>query len=306
MNIIIIGSKGFIGQNLLSHFKGKGYNVWSADVVVDYVNTERYFLIDATNADYSAVFQHIEYDLCINCSGAASVPDSLKNPLRDYYLNTVIVFRILQAIKNFQPDCRFVNLSSAAVYGNPQHLPVIETERPNPLSPYGIHKLHAEQICQEFYEFFKIKTCSLRIFSAYGIGLQKQLFWDLYIKAKTGTPITLFGTGNESRDFIYVSDLVKAIEFVSESSSFKADIINIANGEEIMIKDAVSIFFGFFKAVITYSFSGDKREGDPSNWVADISKLKSYGYQPSVNIKTGLQKYYEWITMKKFNLNDIP
>lgn len=301
MKVIIIGSKGFIGHNLLNHFQEKGYDVWGADVVVDYVNTDRYFLIDASSSDYSFVFQHIKYNLCINCSGAASVPESLINPMRDYYLNTVNVFKILEAIKKFQPNCRFINISSAAVYGNPQHLPVKEDTSLKPISPYGIHKLQAEQICKEFNDFYNIGTCSLRIFSVYGIGLQRQLFWDLYKKTKTGIPITLYGTGNESRDFIYILDLVKAIEIVSESSSFNADLINIANGEEIMIKDAVSIFFSFFKSDINYSFSGDIREGDPSNWVADISKLITSGYQPSIDIRSGLQKYYEWIALNSFD-----
>jgi dTDP-glucose 4,6-dehydratase/UDP-glucose 4-epimerase len=295
MKVIIIGSKGFIGQNLYSYLLGKGHEVWAADVVVDYVNVERYFLIDATNSDYYAVFQQLVYDVCINCSGAASVTESIKSPLRDYYLNTVNVFRILEAIKKFQPNCRFINLSSAAVYGNPQHLPVREAARPNPLSPYGIHKFQAEQICKEFYDFYNIQTCSLRIFSTYGIGLQKQLFWDIYKKSKTGIPFALYGTGNESRDFIYVLDLVKAIEVVSEFSSFKAEIINIASGKEIMIKDAVSIFFSFLSNDVVYSFSGEGRKGDPVNWVADISKLIRLGFKPSFDFETGLQKYIDWI-----------
>lgn len=301
MKVIIIGSKGFIGHNLLNHLLGKGYEVWGADVVVDYINKERYFLIDASNSDYSSVFQHLKYDICINSSGAADVPESLKNPLRDYYLNTVNVFKILEAIKKYQPACRFINLSSAAVYGDPQYLPVKEGAIPNPLSPYGIHKLQAEQICKEFYDFYKIKTCSIRIFSVFGPGLKKQLFWDLYNKAKAGIPFTLYGTGNESRDFIYVLDLLKAIEIVSEFSSFNADVINVANGKEIMIKDAVSIFFNFFNHDIEYSFSGESRQGDPVNWLADINKLNSLGYQPSIDIDTGLQRYFEWVTLNKFD-----
>lgn len=295
MKVIIIGSKGFIGQHLSNHYKDKGYDVWGADVVVDYVHTEHYFLIDASNSDFTSVFQYIVFDICINCSGAASVPDSLINPFRDYYLNAINVFKILEAIKNFQPDCRFINLSSAAVYGNPKHLPVKETAIPNPLSPYGIHKLQAEQICKEFHDFHNLKTCSLRIFSAYGIGLQKQLFWDLYKKAKSGIPFILYGTGNESRDFIYISDLVNAIEIAAKCASFRADVINVANGNEIRIKDVVSAFFSLFEPEITYSFSGETREGDPANWMADISKLASFGYEPSIDISTGLRKYYEWI-----------
>jgi UDP-glucose 4-epimerase len=293
--IVIIGCKGFIGQSLSGFLSGKGYDVWGADVVIDYANLENYFLIDASNSDYNSIFQKESFDLCINCSGAASVPDSIVNPLRDYSLNTINVFRILEAIRKHTPSCRFMNLSSAAVYGNPDRLPVNETALPHPLSPYGIHKLQAEELCKEFYEFFKIGTCSLRIFSVYGIGLQKQLFWDLHKKALKSGALTLFGTGNESRDFINVIDLSRAIEFVFLQSDFKADIVNIANGIEVTIKDAVSIFFSLYPEVIRYTFSGEVREGDPVNWLADISKLKSFGYKPTIDITKGLKQYYEWV-----------
>ncbi len=219
----------------------------------------------------------------------------------DYYLNTVNVFKILDSIRRIQPTCRFINLSSAAVYGNPQYLPIKEDFDPKPLSPYGFHKFQAEQICKEFWTLFGIKTCSVRIFSVYGPGLRKQIFWDLYKKINTGLPFTLFGTGNESRDFIYVLDVVRAIELVSKCSTFKADVINIANGEEILIKDAVSIFLRFFKSDIPYSFSGDSRKGDPINWKADISRLISFGYKPSVNLETGLLNFHNWISVYDLN-----
>lgn len=295
MNVFIVGSKGFIGRHLYDHFRRSGDEVWGADVFPDLTNNEHYYLIDSLFSDYDSAFRHMKYDICINCSGAASVPESLQNPLKDFHLNVVNVFKILDAIQKYQPDCRFLNLSSAAVYGNPKSLPVKESAVPDPLSPYGFHKLQSEQICREFYEFHKIQTCSIRIFSVYGTGLKKQLFWDIYNKAKTGIPFALFGTGDESRDFISVNDLVKAIELIAEFSDFKSDIINVANGEEVLIKDAVSIFFGFFDHQIEYSFSGETREGDPANWRADISKLNSLGYQSSVDIYSGLREYYEWV-----------
>lgn len=294
MKVIVIGSKGFIGQHLCHFFRERGAEVWGADVVVDYVNTETYYLIDSSNSDFSSVFKQQKFDLCVNCSGAASVPASLKNPVRDFYLNTVNVFKLLEAIRNEQSNCRFINLSSAAVYGNPESLPVSESAVPDPLSPYGIHKFQSEQICHEFYEFHQVPTCSLRIFSVYGPGLQKQLFWDLLQKANSGKAFALFGTGMESRDFIFVSDLVRVIELVYTHSNFKADVINVANGEEVLIKDAVSVFFSFFDEEISYSFSGDSRKGDPVNWKADISKLRSFGYQPSVDMPSGLEAYYNY------------
>lgn len=295
MKYLIIGSKGFIGKKLKEFLLEQGNLVWGADVVTDYTNKDSYFLIDASNSDFKSIFENNQFDVCINCSGAASVPDSIKNPLRDYSLNTLNVFKILDSIKTYQKACKFINLSSAAVYGNPKSLPVKETSETSPLSPYGIHKMHSEHICSEFYNFFNVPTCSLRIFSAFGDGLSKQLFWDLYQKSKSDAQVKLFGDGSESRDFIYIKDLVKAIELASKSTFFKGDTINIANGKEVRIKDCVSAFYSFFDEKVSYEFSGNKRKGDPNNWVADISILKSLGYQQEYAIEEGLKQYYLWI-----------
>jgi dTDP-glucose 4,6-dehydratase/UDP-glucose 4-epimerase len=118
------------------------------------------------------------------------------------------------------------------------------------------------------------------------------LFWDLLKKANSGEAIKLFGTGRESRDFIYISDLVRVIDLVYQRSDFQADVINVANGEEVFIQDAVSVFFGLFEQDISYTFSGDSRKGDPVNWKADISKLKGFGYKASVDMPEGLKAFY--------------
>ena len=171
---LIIGSKGFIGSHLKTYLEKKNYEVWGADVIIDYVNKERYFLVDASNASFHPIFEKEKFDVCVNCSGAASVPDSLENPLRDFHLNVSNTFKLLDAIKTYSPFCKFINLSSAAVYGNPLSLPIREKDKAIPISPYGFHKLMSEKICEEFYRFFGIQTCSLRIFSAYGgISIKK-------------------------------------------------------------------------------------------------------------------------------------
>ena len=291
---IIIGSKGFIGSHLSSYLKKKGYMVYGADVVVDYTS-DHYFQIEASNSDFHEIFRKKNFDICVNCSGAASVPDSIEHPLRDFYLNAVNVYKILEAIRQYSPQCKFINLSSAAVYGNPDILPINENLPNAPMSPYGYHKQFSEQICEEFARFFNIQTCSLRIFSAYGEGLKKQLFWDLYQKTKSNKEIVLWGTGNESRDFIYIKDLVRVIELVVEKTEFKGQTINVANGDEVYIKDVVKIFYGLFDKKINYHFSGEGRKGDPNNWVADISELKSSGYQPEFDITKGLKNYYQWV-----------
>ncbi|HAT66577.1 MAG TPA: dTDP-glucose 4,6-dehydratase, partial [Flavobacteriaceae bacterium] len=150
MNILIIGSKGFIGSHCVRHFAME-HDVWECDVVTDY-NNDQYFLIDATNASFDEVFASQAYDVCINCSGAASVPDSIKNPQRDFMLNVTNVFKQLDAIRKHQPRCKYINLSSAAVYGNPKSLPIAENHQLQPISPYGNHKKMAEEVCKDFYD----------------------------------------------------------------------------------------------------------------------------------------------------------
>ena len=154
MKILIIGSKGFIGSHAYRYFKEKHSETYSADVAVDY-SDKNYFTIDSSNSDFNEIFEKISFDFCINCSGAASVPDSLVHTTRDFTLNTFNVFKILEAIKKHAPNCKFINLSSAAVYGNPKKLPITETDEISPISPYGFHKKMAEEILTEYNTFSK-------------------------------------------------------------------------------------------------------------------------------------------------------
>lgn len=293
MKTLIIGSKGFIGSHVLNFFKANKLPVIGCDVVTEY-DDNNYIQIDATNSDFHDIFKKNEIVSCINCSGAASVPLSLENPLKDFNLNTLNVFKILDAIRQYQPNCKFINLSSAAIYGNPDQLPIKENFNFKPMSPYGLHKVQAEQICTEFYEFYKIKTCSLRIFSAYGEGLKKQLLWDLFQKFKNSNTIELFGTGNETRDFIYIDDIVQAIMCCLQNADFKGEAINIANGEELSIKTIAAVFNHEFGANKNINFNKQTKKGDPLNWKADITTLQRLGYKKTVSIETGIKKYIEW------------
>ncbi|WAC11920.1 NAD-dependent epimerase/dehydratase family protein [Dyadobacter pollutisoli] len=297
MKVLIIGSKGFIGGYVVASFQKTHFEVYECDVVVDYEKSN-YYQIDSTNADYQKIFQDKAFDACINCSGAASVPDSLKNPFRDFTLNTYNVVKLLDAIRTNQPTCKFINLSSAAVYGNPESIPVTENVKLNPISPYGLHKMQSEQICRSFHTYHNVPTCSLRVFSAYGSGLKKQLFWDLYQKAKNTNYIELFGTGKETRDFIHVQDVVDAITCCLHHADFQGESINVANGEEILIEYAVSTFLSFFPEKKTVYFNGKVKAGDPLNWRADISKIQSMGYKPSISLYQGLEQYFQWRSLQ--------
>lgn len=293
MNTLIIGSKGFIGSHVLNYFKSTSLPFIGCDIVTEY-DDENYIQIDATNSDFHDIFKNNEIIHCINCSGAASVPLSLENPLKDFNLNTLNVFKILDAIRQYQPNCKFINLSSAAIYGNPDELPIKENSNAKPVSPYGLHKMQAEQICLEFHQFYQIKSCSLRIFSAYGEGLKKQLLWDLFQKFKNNEIIELFGTGHETRDFIYIDDIVQAIVCCVNNADFVGETINIANGEELSIKTIATLFNNEFGANKNIIFNNQTKKGDPLNWKADISKLQKLEYKKTVSIEEGIKNYIEW------------
>ena len=293
MKILIVGSKGFIGSHCVDYFS-RSHEVWECDVVLDY-NNPRYLSINSVDADFQEIFINNEYDVCINCSGAANVPFSMEKPFNDFKLNTLNVFKLLESIRLYNPTCKFLTLSSAAVYGNPDSLPIKTTAQFAPVSPYGYHKVFAEQICEEYNRFWNVKTCCVRIFSAYGPGLRKQLFWDMYNKFINSPIISLWGTGDESRDFIYITDLVRALEFVINNSTFDNDKVNLANGKQITIREVANTFVKVLESDKKIEFNGAIRKGDPINWEADIQKLKGWGYTPHYTLTEGINEYVKWI-----------
>jgi len=220
----------------------------------------------------------------------------LKNPGRDFELNVHNVFLLLEAIRECAPLCRFINLSSAAVYGNPLEKPTTEFHKMAPVSPYGFHKMFAENICSEYFQFYKIQVCSLRIFSAYGVGLKKQIFWDLYLRTRNSLSIELFGTGMEARDFIYIDDIVNAIDCVIENGTFNASVYNLAGGKAWHVKQVAEIFLETIKWKGDLKFSGIHRQGDPDFWQADISRIRDLGFTPAIGLEDGIQKYVKWLS----------
>jgi UDP-glucose 4-epimerase len=293
MKILIIGSRGFIGSHCVDYFKSKDLEVWQADVNESLV--DNFYKISRQNSDYSILFRENRFDVCINASGSAHVGFSFENPSKDFELNVVNVQKILVAIRDYNPECKFINFSSAAVYGNPQFLPITENSICKPLSPYGFHKWQSELLLTEYHKFFGLNTVSLRVFSAYGPRLKKQLFWDLYQKALQNDVVSLFGTGNETRDFIYIDDLLQIIDLVIQHSTFQGSIYNVASNLETTIAEAAQVFLNEFSPEKEVVFNGEIKIGDPNNWLADMEILKKYGFKPQFNLHLGLKKYAEWL-----------
>ena len=251
MKILIIGSFGFIGSSLKLTLSEK-HQVHGADIIHEV--QKNYTFLENSQLLVNLIKVN-KYDLVINCSGSANVQFSFNFPFDDYNLNVNNVFLHLNSIKEYAPKTKYLLLSSAAVYGNPEVFPVCEKNSTAPISPYGYHKLAAENLCKEFNDIYNIQTLIVRIFSAYGPGLKKQLFWDLHQKYLKSDKIELFGTGEETRDFIFIDDLVQALELVMVNSSFDNDIINIGSGYSTKIRDVAKVFFGNSPKPIDYIFS---------------------------------------------------
>jgi UDP-glucose 4-epimerase len=180
------------------------------------------------------------------------------------------------------------------VYGNPNSLPVKETSPMAPISPYGAHKLQCELICREFHDIFGVSTSSLRIFSAYGPGLQRQVMWDLCRQAITCREIKAQGTGRESRDFVHVSDICNAIDVVASTAPLCGEVYNLGSGTETTIAGLGSMIIQALGGPCAVSFDGFVPPGTPLNWRADISALRDLGFQPSVEIDQGVAAYAAW------------
>ena len=298
MAILIIGSEGFIGSHLVQYFVEQGENIVGADIKA--IQKENYFQVNSFEPNYDDLFSKHSFSLCINASGSANVKFSFAQPKLDFDSNTLTVFRLLNAIKMHQPSCKFINLSSAAVYGNSSHEPLHEGMQCKPVSPYGYHKWYAELICKEYAELFGLQTCSTRLFSVYGELQQKLLFWDMWQKYQQDpNNIQLFGTGNEARDFLYVKDIAKALYIIYKQHQFDGTAVNIASGTTTSIKDAAAIFYSKLPQTTNFTFTQASKQGDPDILAADITKLLLHGFTTTFHLSEGLEKYIQWLQEKK-------
>lgn len=294
MKVLITGARGFIGCSLLEHLNGKGYDVVGWDILsgehiehVNMLNIEE--IINGLKKE--------KPDCIVHCAGMADVSMSLENPQKDFSKNVEITHNFLFSIKKSGLiNCKFIFLSSAAVYGNPNKLPICETDERNPMSPYALHKLMCEEICEYFFNNKLLNIKILRIFSAYGEGLKKQIFWDMYNRYNEQDKLEMFGTGHESRDYIYIRDLLNAIEIVMKYAPKDELVYNVGNGVEESIQNVANCFadaMGFSRDKI--EFTGKKREGNPENWRADINRLEELGYRRQYSFEEGILNYVNWL-----------
>lgn len=308
-SILITGIAGFLGRYVARHFSRQGWRVFGMDILppenAPLELMEHYEHMTLPDLGLSKYLASYPPDVCVHCAGRAAVGFSVLDPASDFESSPHLVFHVLNTLRNNAPGCRFVLLSSAAVYGNPASLPVREDHPLSPISPYGYHKWQAELVCQEFSSIYDLHTASVRIFSAYGPGLRRQVVWDICQKALIQQQIVLQGTGKETRDFIYASDIATALELVCTQAPMQGEAYNLASGQQVSISELACKLLDALGVQREVIFDEKTPAGTPLNWQADTSRLTRMGFSPKVSLEHGLKVTARWCQAEASPYQDL-
>lgn len=237
-------------------------------------------------------------------AGGRTVGDSVRNPDLDYISNVETTELLLRVLRH--TDCHFVYASSAAVYGEAILFGDDGKMIPNPVSPYGIHKEIAEKLIARESEFFNLKATVLRFFSVYGVGLTKQLLYDTCQKmhvSKSGETLYFGGTGDENRDFVHVSDVVRVMIDYLNAHRVGIEIADVGHGNPRTVRDLILEVGLNFRSDIIIAFDGIKRAGNPDTLVARFSEAP---IEQTVQIEDGVKEYVTWFQdQMKLEENDV-
>lgn len=296
-SIFIIGASGFLGNEVSQFSRDQGLRTIGVDIVPPKNGSifSDFLLVQHGSPDIGRELADVKPTYLLNLAGNADVGRSVREPLLDFRLSVDLFASLLDQVRTLSPETKVLLASSAAVYGQPRELPITEQLVPQPISPYGYHKWMCELLAREYHLIYGTKVAAMRVFSAYGAGLRKQIFWDLCQKCVGQNEIALSGDGTESRDFIHARDIAGAILCILRNSPFTGEAINVASGQETAIRRIAELVLGEFGLNSDcLSFSGVVRAGDPKNWRADITQLCALDFELSMDLERGVARYVEW------------
>jgi len=293
--VLITGAAGFVGRYVAREFANRGCEV----VGMGWGKFPEY-------ADWGLSAWHeaevtLEMlcelagkpDVVVHCAGGASVGISVDHPRQDFCLTVDTTSHLLEFIRLHSPASRLVYPSSAAVYGQTKEVPIPETAAFNPVSPYGVHKLMAESLCEMYARRYGLSIAMVRLFSVYGEGLRKQLLWDACNKLSRDD-VNFFGSGEEVRDWLHVSDAAGLLRLASEYASKECPVVNGGSGCGVKVGDILQCLCDAMQIKIKPTFSAVQKAGDPDVLLADITKVKAWGWQAQVDWKGAVQSYVDW------------
>ena len=301
--VLVTGGAGFVGSHLVEQLVGAGSRV----TVVDNLSTGQLAHIRAILPKIELVvgdlgdvlrLQRIrldEYQCIFHLAANSYIPPSVANPGFDFHENLRNTFMLLEALRQTPSAPRLVNVSSAAVYGNPDRLPIRETDPTVPIAPYGVSKLAGERYVGVYGQLYGVRAASVRLFSVYGPRQRKQVVYDLFSKLRANPRrLELFGDGSQARDFVYVLDVVQALMLVADKAPKQGEVYNVASGTTHTIAElaeACSHVCGLSPQIV---YTGQVRPGDAEKWEVDISRLKQLGFEPRADLRASLAAIRDW------------
>ena len=303
-SVYITGVSGFIGLHTAKMFADDNFAVIGIDQrplepsdlckhgISHFVKTS--CVLESLNQIAS---EHGRPSVIVHCAGSASVQMSFEDPRADFMSNVMTTVDVLEYARVNQ-TVRVVVPSSAAVYGAVSTIPLDEEGAVRPVSPYGVHKLLAEQLCRSYGASFGVAAACVRLFSVYGAGLRKQLLWDACNKADAHN-FKFFGTGDEVRDWLHVVDAARLLRLAAGWASPQCPIVNGGTGIGISIREILSRIGKHWQPSLVPIFSGQERRGDPQRYIADTRLGARLGFTATINLDEALLEYVEWFKKER-------
>jgi nucleoside-diphosphate-sugar epimerase len=308
MKCLVTGAAGFIGSHLSRRLLREGHEIIGVDCFTDYYPRwmkERNLESLLPDRNFSFVDRDIlELDLrelvggveaVFHLAAQAGVRSSWGESFSVYIQNNIAATqRLLEAAKSCRIS-RFVYASSSSVYGLTPSLPMTETSLLYPLSPYGVTKLAAEQLCFLYFKNYLVPTVSLRFFTVYGPGQRPDMAFHKFFKAVAGDrPVTIYGDGRQTRDFTFVADIVEACT-AALTLGREGEVYNVGGGHRETLNDLLALVEDICGRRLQVARE-DRQKGDVADTFADIAKAaRDLGYSPRTALKDGLTQEWDWI-----------
>ncbi len=300
--ILVTGGTGFIGSHLVDRLMKEDYEVVVLDNlssgrirnVKHHLNSGKFHLTEGdirSSEDVKKAVKNV--DAVFHLAAIVSVPLSVENPFLVNDVNLTGTLNLLQA--SLEADVkRFIYASSCAVYGEVDRLPIDELCPTNPISPYAVSKLAAEYYCKVFCENYGLDTLCFRYFNVYGPrqvgGSYAGVITQFVHRLKQRKPPIIYGDGEQTRDFVYIDDVVEADMLALKCSQCSGGTVNVGTGKPTTINELASLLIEFFGQAHTKPVYEAAREGDIRNSQADIGKAqRMLGYKPKTTLKEGIR-----------------